>query len=350
MRVLIDVTHPAQAHFFHYIIERLRERGHEVAVAAREKEVTLRLLEAWGVPHVCLSRKAAGLLGMGWELLVRNARMLRYARSFRPDVLLCINAGVSVGPVGFLLGLPSVVVEENEIAWLQRLIGLPFCTHILTGTGYTKRIGRRQAKFRGIWVQAYLNPPYFRPDPEPLRQAGVDLENPYVVMRTIQWAAAHDVGLKRSSRQDVQEAVERLSQLGRVILTCEGSVPDALAHLRSPVSADRMHDLLAFASLYIGEGVTMAAEAAVLGIPSVLCNHYQPGYIRALERRYGLLHAASSLAEGLPAAEQLLGRRGLRDEWQDKRARLMEETDDIVEFVVQFVERIAAKQRGGSDQ
>ncbi len=103
-------------------------------------------------------------------------------------------------------------------------------------------------------------------------RSGVDPAQPYVVLRTVAWSAAHDVGLYGAGRSALACAVERLSAHGRVLISSEDPLPEDLVAYRNPVSADRMHDLLAYARLYVGEGGTMAAESAVLGTPAVFCN------------------------------------------------------------------------------
>lgn len=348
MRILIDITHPSDVHFFKHIFGRFQRDGHEVLVIARKRGVTTELLRAHDVPCLFLTRKPHSVLGMGYELLVRDVGMLRCCRWFRPDVLLCKNSALSAGWVGRILGIPSITIEENELAWLQRLIGLHLADHILTGTGFRKQHGAREVKFRGVWIQAYLEPRYFTPDPGILREAGVEPEAPYTVMRRIDWDAGHDIGLEGVTEEDAIGVMERLSRFGPVYLTQESDLPPALKPYRCPVAAEDLHHLLAYASVYLGEGVTTAAEAAVLGTPSVLCNPYRPGYVHVMRDDFGLLVTEDSLLDGLRKAEEFLRTPRLRRQWRHRRDRLLEESDDIVQFVVDFVYRTVSRQgRGG---
>ena len=45
MKILIDIGHPGHVHFFKHAVWELQKRGHEVFFSAREKDVTLLLLE-----------------------------------------------------------------------------------------------------------------------------------------------------------------------------------------------------------------------------------------------------------------------------------------------------------------
>ena len=54
MKILLGIGHPADVHFFKYFINDLKNKGHEVYVAAREKEITYYLTLA-GHPIILLS-------------------------------------------------------------------------------------------------------------------------------------------------------------------------------------------------------------------------------------------------------------------------------------------------------
>ena len=82
---------------------------------------------------------------------------------------------------------------------------------------------------------------------------------------------------------------------------------------------------MAFCKLYVGEGGSMAAEAAILGTPAVYCNPLRCGYLLALERKYGLVHNADTWANGLKICEDLLGDPDLDQRWAENRQRLLDE-------------------------
>ena len=56
MKIWIDMTAPAHVLVFRPIIPRLRERGHEVEVTARDYAQTLELLELHGIEHTAFGR------------------------------------------------------------------------------------------------------------------------------------------------------------------------------------------------------------------------------------------------------------------------------------------------------
>lgn len=347
MKVLIDIVDTGHVQFFCPIIKQLIAEGHQIMVTARDKDITLYLLEKFEIPYESISRMERGLTGLALELVRRDFRLFKIVRQFKPDVILA-QTGVSAGIVGFLSGIPTVVLEEAEHAKLQRMVSLPFVSRIMTGTGYLHDHGRKQRHFRGIWVQSYLKPGLFTPRKEPLLEAGVDPEKPYIVLRTVAWEAAHDVHHEGVDEQTLIETVERLKPYGRVLISAEKELPDSLKEHANPVCPEQIHHLLAFAKLYIGEGGTMAAESAVMGVPAIFCNPLKCGYLLALEKEYDLLYNVPSLRGGVQIAERLLKMEDLKDHWTRKSERLWDETDDIVDFVLETAKE-AVSLTTGSD-
>ena len=72
MRIIIDILHPAHVHVFKNFIWKMKEKRHQVLVTARDKDVALRLLEAYGIKYVKISKLAKSKVGLLWELLKRN--------------------------------------------------------------------------------------------------------------------------------------------------------------------------------------------------------------------------------------------------------------------------------------
>ena len=338
MRVLFDIVHPAQVHFFKNVISALQRRGDEVLVTAREKDVTLDLLRALGIKHVCISHKASSLLGMAVELISRDVRLMKLARLYEPDVMVA-RVGVSVGPVGRFLDIPTVIYDDMEQARLQAAIGMTFATYICTGLGYFRDLGKRQIRFRGLPVLSYLDPRYFQPNVEAVRNAGLEPEVPYIFVRTVSWAANHDFGRGQTRHKYLAKAVGFLSRFGRVIISSEGPLTCSLRQYKNPAPVDCIHHVLAFARLCLVEGGTMAAEAAALGIPTICWNTYDFGYLRALEGEYGLVFRCGSLEQILDIAGEFLRQPDVKLNWLSKRKRLLDESDDVAQFMLDMVDR-----------
>src|SRR3546814_7931728 len=79
-KILVDVCHPAHAHFFRVPICLWTERGHDVAVTSRNKDVAIEILDALGIAHHSLGNAAQGPLGLVFELVQRNLLLTRHIR------------------------------------------------------------------------------------------------------------------------------------------------------------------------------------------------------------------------------------------------------------------------------
>ena len=76
MRILIDIGHPAQVHFFKHIIWGLEERGHKVKIALRNSDVAKKLLDYYGFDYEIviqehykgLFKKAVGIFWIDYKI------------------------------------------------------------------------------------------------------------------------------------------------------------------------------------------------------------------------------------------------------------------------------------------
>ena len=340
MNVLFDVVHPAQVHFFKNVIRKLKSRGDNVQVTSREKDVTVDLLNASNIEHVTISRKGKGLWGMGLELLSRDIKLLRLVGQFQPDVMVS-RVGVSIGPVGKLVGIPTVVYDDMEHARLQATIGMTFATYICTGLGYYRDFGKRHVRFKGLHVLSYLSPDYYEPDPHSLLNYGVDPAKPYIFIRMVSWGAAHDAGKAGLSESQLQKMISSLREKGRIIISSENPLPSDLKEFENPVPIENVFDLMAFARLCLVESGSMAAEAAALGIPTIAINtfDFQLGYLKALEKQYGLLFQPKTLDEIVEITDNLLSQNDMQQSFQTKRQKLLAESEDVVQFQLDMIEK-----------
>lgn len=342
MRVLVDVTHPAHVHLFRPAIAEFRERGHAVRVVSREKDVTTDLLDAYGIDHTALSRKRSGPVGVAREWPARAARLARVVREFGPDVVLS-RLNPASAHVASLLGVPNVVFHDTEVAGLLDRVTAPFAAAVATPAAFDRSLPTRHVRYRGFHELAYLHPTRFTPDAERLRDAGVDPDAPYSVVRLVAMDAHHDDGTEGFSRAAVADLVDGLAEHGDVHVTSEGPLPDALAEYATAVPVDAMHDLLAFADVYVGDSATMATEAGVLGTPAV---RYDPldtemGNFEALAA-YGLVRSTTDEREAVETAVDLATDPNADRRWQHGRQRLLAENIDLTAFVVELTEEVAA--------
>ena len=342
MRILVDLLHPAHVHVFRNFIAQMQEGGNDVLVTARDKDVTLALLDEYRIDHVTISSQASGTPGLLGEWAARTTRLGRITRSFRPDVMTGIM-GVSIAPVGRLLRIPSVVFYDTEFATRTNRVVYPMASAVVTPECYAAPVNGNHITYPGYHELAYLHPDRFQPDPGVVAAVGVDPAEPYSIVRFVSWEASHDVGELALTGTQKRHLVDRLNAHGRVLISSEMPLPPDLESFayRGPTSA--IHHVMAYASLVVGESATMASEAAVLGTPAVYIATTSRGYVDEQEARYGLVRHfdPAEFGEAIDVAVDFMDR-DAQQAAAASRVRLLNENIDLTRWMVEFFERFEA--------
>jgi predicted glycosyltransferase len=123
-----------------------------------------------------------------------------------------------------------------------------------------------------------------------LKILGVDPGQKYFLVRFVDMIASHDTGETGLSYNDKTRIIEHLMRFGRVYISSEGRLPQKWQSLKIKIPPHMLHDALAFATLCVGDSQTMAAEAAMLGTPSLRVSTFSGriSYLKDLEQNYGL--------------------------------------------------------------
>jgi uncharacterized protein len=340
MRILIDINHPAHVHYFRNFSRIMQEMGHQLLFVSRNKEMAQRLLYLYNIPFADRGRGREGAVGKFLYMLYADLKLLRLARTFGADLFLNFLHPYP-SQVAALLGKVSLVFSDTEHARLHHALTLPFATRIFTPACYRLHLGPKQERFNSYMELAYLHPNYFTPDPQILELLDVEEGEPYVIVRFVSWAAAHDFGHTGMSLENKRKAVQQMARHARVFITAEGALPDDLERYRIRIPFDRMHDALYYSSLLFGESATMASEAAVLGTPSIFMDNDGRGYTDEEEHKWGLVfNFTESEADQHRAIEKALAI--LQDEqapekYRQIRERLLAECIDTTQFMVKEV-------------
>ena len=335
MRLLFDVLHPAHVHFFRHLAETTLAEGGDVLFTAREKDVTLQLLRAHDLPHEVLTGIGGGAVGLAREMVVRTLKLSRRVRSFRPDLMLGIMGPV-IAPVGRVTGVPSWVYYDTETATATNRFVYPLCSRLFLPESYRARAPSKAERYAGYHELAYLHPNRFIVDPTVRAEAGLEPDEPFAVVRLVSWEASHDAG--DTGFANPARFVNELKKRIRVVITGERGVPPELAEQALNLPPHRLHHLLAEASLYVGEGATMAAEAAILGTPAVFMHTARLGYMLELEERFGLLWNTASQKVAEDRAFEVVGDLdGSSAEWAKRRAAMLEAKIDVGAWLLQTV-------------
>lgn len=346
MNVLIQMSHPAHFHLYKNVAHNLMADGHQVFILIKTKDILEDLLKASGLPYYNILRSAhrKSKLGIFWDMLVRDWRMLRFVQKHHIDLL--TGSTPEVAQVGWLTRKYRINTGEDDMSVVplfQRLAG-PFIQTMLSPvTCDNGKLESKTIKYAGFHKLAYLHPNQFTPDKSVVDRYFLS-NKPYFILRFAQLNAYHDIAAEaRGINTTVaQRLIDLLLPHGDVYITSERDLEPQFEKYRLHINPLDIHHVLAFAKLYIGDSQSMAVEAAMLGTPSLRFNDFagKIGVLDELEQKYKLTY-------GLPSSdpqslynkvEELLATPDLLEIFQQRRQKMLSDKIDVTAFFTWFIE------------
>jgi hypothetical protein len=329
MRIALSIHHPAWAHQFRGIVHLLKAQGHEVTVFAIQKDLSLYLLDTFGIPYLRVADSTGvGALQKAWLLFSITCKTFIHCIKARPDVFIG-RASPMMALNAFLFQKPHILFEDTDHSYISLLFCKLFSTRILTNNAFRRELGKKQLRVNTLKELFYLHPDIFQPNPTILQEYSLFAGERFTIVRFVSWTADHDLGQKGFDEGMKIHAITELAKKGRVLVTSETPLPEVLRPYEIRIAPEKIHDLMAFATLVFGESATMATEAAVLGVHAIFCDFAGRGYTDELEARYGLVYNfrldPQSQLDALQKAMELLSNPETRASGQRKGAQLLEE-------------------------
>jgi predicted glycosyltransferase len=341
MRILCDINHPADIHLFKNALWRLQENGHEYLITARDKEVTLQLLDEYNFPYVAFGKHYSSMTGKIYGMFKFNTMMYQEVRRFKPDILLS-SGSIYAAHVSALIHKPHISMEDTENSYEQIIIYRPFTDVILTSTSFERELGKKQIRYNGYHELAYLLPRYFTPDQSILKILGVHPQDHYVVLRFVSRGATHDIARKGISRENKIKTVGKFSRYAKVFISSEDPLPPELKQYQLSIEPHRMHDVLYYATMLYGESATMASECAILGTPAIFIDDDGRGYTND-EERYGLVYnfteSIGDQERSIEKGVELLQQPRVKAHFRERLRNLIRDKIDVTKFMVWFIEK-----------
>ncbi|ADC66059.1 protein of unknown function DUF354 [Ferroglobus placidus DSM 10642] len=340
MKVAIGVVHPKHVHIFRHFVKEMEKRGHEILVLAVNKGETMYLLEKYYENYKILGESGGNIYSKLLKLVKYERSSLSILRKFRPDVTIgrpiphMVHANAVVGG-------DYVILEDTEIAKKLHMITVPFSKYVVTPKSFLGDFGEKHVRFNSFFELAYLHPNNFREDRTVYDYLDFPKNERFIVFRTISWNAYHDRSLK--GLEDYKKAKKTLEDFGNVVVLNESKNGE-----NAKIPPELAHSLLYFADMYIGEGATMAVEAAVLGTPSIhvestssgLPTGLMSGNLLELRNKYKLIEFYANQEEALERAVKILEDKRSKRIWKRRRDVLIKEKVDLSEWLVNFVEEV----------
>jgi len=335
MRILIDIGHPAHVHLFKHFALEMQKKGHKIFFSTRDKEMSVYLLRYYKFTYVSFGKPYKSKFGKIWGWIKFNWLLFHVALKYKPDIFLS-HGSFYAAQVAWLLGKPHIALEDTGNMEQVRLY-MPFTNAILTSTAFHKNLGKKQINYNGYHELAYLHPKYFVPNNEILEIMGINDKNKFIILRFVSWKASHDYNQIGIDFEIKIKLIDELSKYAYVFISSESELPLEFSQYQIKIPPEKIHDALSFATMFIGEGATMASECAMLGTPAIYVNSISAGTLEDQEK-YGLIFGYRNSDGVLQKVKEFLQIPNLKEEYQFRRMKMLDDKIDVTAFMVWFIE------------
>ena len=342
MTVLVYLGHPAHFHLFKETIKNLQAKAVKVVIVIKSKDVLEKLLIDSGLPYLNISD--ANNKGSAYKNFAKRLyNLAKIVRAEKPKLLAGSAAELTI--LGKLFRIPSYIFFEDDFEAVKKFakIAGPLATKLICPDCCSAwKWNDKKLGYKSYHELAYLHPNHFTPDAEKVKSI-FNLNEKNYILRFAQLTAYHDVGKSGITTDMAQQLIDMLSAKGNVFITSERALEPQFEKYRIQISPLDIHDALYFADMYIGDSQTMTAEAAVLGTPAIRFNDFvgELSYLEELEHTFDLTYGikTNQPEKLLEKVKQLLQTPNLKQAWQAKRQKMLNERIDFADMMTKLIEK-----------
>lgn len=327
-RIFFDLNHPADFHFFKHTIRYLEQNGYSVRIVARDKECLQPLLKGQGFSFISRGKGSQSKTGKYLYAIYNLVVILIQLLKFRPALTLCLSSPYLI-LTSKILNIPCLTWDDTD--YNPRLLPLiKKATYILSPASYPFNFHKYHFHINTFKELAYLHPHYY-PKAEQLNRNSVFFR--FARMDTIHHKNSNLIRTEEVTNQMNKFAedftVYYSNEMGRSVEQANNILSPDIFHI---------HDVLNSCKTFWGNSATMAAEAAVLGIPAVYVGPQKLAYLAELEN-YGLLfyfHPKDIQASFNKLTE--LTNNPSEKRFLTYRQKLLSESIDITALLINFIQ------------
>jgi predicted glycosyltransferase len=201
-------------------------------------------------------------------------------------------------------------------------------------------LNKKKISYDGYKALIYLHPYVFTPSREKI---DVMYKNTrFYMIRCTGFGATHDIGRKGIDNEVLEMVIELLKGKGEIIISSERELPDRFKKYKYNGKKSDIYHYMAFADIFIGDSVTMCAEAALLGTPVVEYDDYWFEMEQMLELQYkykliNLFQPPDHLMM-LEKIDEIIDTSEYKYLIKERRDRLLEEKIDVNSFFIWVME------------
>ena len=328
---------------FKELTDKLKERGHDVIITARDKVQALDLYRHEGIEFFIVGKYAKTLEE---KLLASAERIYKMTKLIQKELkgldAIISNTGVEASRVGFGLGAQVHTFHDHPEAIHQLLLTLPISTYIyypwVIPKSFYKEHGIRDealVPYKGFLSASWM--PKIKVDENIIEKLGLDKDKKVIVFRESEIGAAYLFGKNAITLPAIKKLAETRKNVQFVarpryhssILEGYFKGLKNITIFKTPID---LQSLLAKADMLIGGGATMCLEATYFGTPTIMCRQITSPITDFLAEK-GLAQQAESVVDVIKMARHM----------NNRKEKLAREVYDQMEFPLDtIIEKIEA--------
>ncbi len=342
-KYLFLLSHPAHFHMFKYSILELKNRGQDVIIVVRPKDVLEQLCLDSGLEFYRIKDRPNrfGIIGLGFSLFGRTLELMRITKKTKPDLLIGSDGVLSY--CGFVTRIPSFEWYEDDAKaiMLYSLMFFPFYTYLVSPKVVDAWLwNKKKIGYEGYQKLAYLHPNFFKPKLEIKNQ--YIKEETYFILRFSALTAHHDMGMKGLKDNFIEKIIQSLSKVGTVYISSEKELIPKFKKYALKIKPLDVHHVLSFSTMLIGDSQSMCVEAAILGVPSIRYSSFvgKLSVLEELEHNYKLTFGFKPGDDQhmLSKIEELLNVTNLKILFANRCQQMLSDKIDVTAFYIWFIE------------
>jgi predicted glycosyltransferase len=300
MKIWYDACTGKHIRYGTAIARRLRKSGHDVVFTTREHPDTLPLARILGESPIVVGRYNPSSL---FSRLEESAsRVIEFSKLFKddpPDMAIS-HQSVELCRTAFGLGIPIILTADTPHATAVNRLTIPFATTLVVSEAIPKHFLKNHCafnvfQFKGVdevaWIKGF----------QPLKTS--DFEKPVIIVRQMETKASYAV----KNTDLTADISKKLAPLGKVIfirrydkIGKEFGTKDEYVDSAS---------IVAGADLVVSAGGTLAREAALQGVPSLVISELGQTYVNEYLAKKGFPLFMTNLKELVSCAKKHIGKR-----------------------------------------
>jgi len=311
-------------------------------VLTKKVDSIIQLLKIYNIPYTSLGKKPDSLLAKYFFQLVIIFKTILFVKKHKIDAGIGISMTLPI--VAGLTGVTTFGLDDDDTD------ATPVAAKFINKSDYILTPQSLKHENRGInhinypsfHELAYLHPNRFVADPTVLSEAGLKQEETFFILRFNAFKAHHDRGAIGLSKEQKLKLIDVLKIYGRVYITTERQIEPEFEPYRMPVSPEKIHSLLYYSTMFVGDSQTMTTEAALLGTPAFKCNNFagKLSIPNEIENKYHLCYSylPEDFDKMLLNIQFHLELPELKRTFAERRSRMLKDKIDLTSFLVWFIE------------